>query len=180
MKEIDKIETDLEEIAATTALFLNERDDARLDQLREWLDRLETDVSDLLSSCSPTLSEKHRLLLPLVAKIILKLKDTLVLMESIKDEKPVCVDLDLPLMTEILIRNLKRLLELMVEGKAVDKEQVNADLQQIECLQDQHTRVLITYLMQNWRGIKEVMQLMKIAEQYKTACQELADLYSLL
>ena len=60
--------------------------------------------------------------------------------------------------------------------KNLDPEKLERDYDYIEILEDQHKRVLMTYLMQDWKNMDEVLNLLKIGELYKNIAEKLVSL----
>jgi phosphate starvation-inducible membrane PsiE len=78
-------------------------------------------------------------------------------------------------MVDILLSDLRSLI--YYDDKFASLEKLESDLKTIDSLQEQHRRVLITFLMQSWVNLKEVLILMKIGEIYKNIAEELVDIF---
>jgi hypothetical protein len=83
--------------------------------------------------------------------------------------------MDIPRMVDILLSDLRSLI--YYDDKFASLEKLESDLKTIDSLQEQHRRVLITFLMQSWVNLKEVLILMKIGEIYKNIAEELVDIF---
>jgi hypothetical protein len=109
----------------------------------------------------------------MLTEIVRKFNLTIHLLESIKSEKPLYQQIDVRTMLDMLLDNIKTLIYYSEQPINIDK--LESDLQAIECLEEQHKRVLMTYLMQDWKNLKEVLTLIKLGEIYKSIAEKLVD-----
>ncbi|MEM4658294.1 MAG: hypothetical protein QXX77_07740 [Candidatus Methanosuratincola sp.] len=179
MKGLYQIAEEIENITTTSKLFINGRDKLSLSTIKNTLDALERKV-EAAESLEETLTPQQRLLIGAISGVVARLKNTLLTMEAIKDNDPLYTDLDIPFMVDILLRNIKSLILHINEGAPLDCNRIKEDLKLIEGLEDQHKRILITYLAQNWRNLKEVIPLIKLGENYKLICSQLCEMQALL
>jgi len=61
-----------------------------------------------------------------------------------------------------------------------DTKKLKMDLELVESIEDQHKRILLTYLMQDWKNIDEVLAMMKIGEIYKNILDHFIEISLLL
>jgi hypothetical protein len=118
---------------------------------------------------------KRLVVFSLLKKISLKLQTTIHLLEQIKNYRPFYRELDIPRIVDILLNDLRSLIN--YDDKSASLEKLESDLKTIDSLQEQHRRVLITFLLQSWVNLKEVLILMKIGEIYKNIAEELVDIF---
>ncbi|MEM4408730.1 MAG: hypothetical protein QXI19_08305 [Candidatus Caldarchaeum sp.] len=179
MKSLYQIAEEIENIATTSKLFINGRDKLSLSTIKDTLDALEKKV-EAMESMEEALTPQHKLLISTISGVAARLKNTALILETIKDNRPLYTDLDIPFMVDILLRNIKSLILHVNEGAPIDCDKIKEDLKLIEGLEDQHKRILITYLAQNWRNIKEVIPLIKLGENYKLICSQICEMQNLL
>ena len=79
-------------------------------------------------------------------------------------------------MLDILLPHLKALAECDKWFEKLDTKKLEEDCAFIESLEDQHKRVLLTYVIQDWHNIDEVFNLLKIGEIYKNIAEKLVNL----
>lgn len=79
---------------------------------------------------------------------------------------------------DILMRNLQNIIN--VEPKQISIEQLQSDIKNIEDLEDQKKRILMTYLMSDWKNLESVLLLMKLGETYKDIADELYNISILI
>ena len=60
-----------------------------------------------------------------------------------------------------------------VDPKELSIEEIQDDIKKIEDLEDQKKRILMTYLMSDWKNLESVLLLMKLGETYKDIADEL-------
>ena len=118
---------------------------------------------------------KRLVIFSLLKKITLKLQTTIHLLEQIKNCSPFYREMDIPRMVDMLLSDIRSLI--YYDDKLASLEKLESDLKIIDSLQEQHRRVLITFLMQSWVNLKEVLILMKIGEIYKNIAEELVDIF---
>ncbi|MGH7891651.1 MAG: hypothetical protein ACREN0_05215, partial [Thermodesulfobacteriota bacterium] len=114
--------------------------------------------------------------LMLMLSIIQKFTYSVHLMENLKSKKPMCTDFDTKQMLDILLPHIKILVENENWREMMDTKRIEEDYAFIESLEDQHKRVMLTYLIQDWHNIEEVINLLKIGELYKNIAEKLVNL----
>ncbi|TFG77656.1 MAG: hypothetical protein E4H21_02665 [Thermodesulfobacteriales bacterium] len=93
-----------------------------------------------------------------------------------KSKKPLCEQFDTKQMLDILLLNIKCLIECENWSENLDTEKLEKDYAFIESLEDQNKRVLLSYLIQDWHNMDEVLNLLKIGEIYKNIAEKLVSL----
>jgi len=179
MKDLSQIEREIEHLGSSTKEFLHSREESILDNLNNNIDAIEKDTEEILLRRKGELREDQKMLLLDIRHMTPKLRDTFGEFEPIINRKPMYKDLDVPLMIDILIRCIKSIVRSIGESKPLDMTVMSSEIELLESLEDQHKRILLTYLMQDWRNLNEVVHLMKVGESYKTMCTQLSDAYSL-
>jgi hypothetical protein len=97
-------------------------------------------------------------------------------MENLKSKKPMCIDFDTKQMLDVLLPHIRILVENENWREKLDTKKLEDDYAYIESLEDQHKRVMLTYLIQDWHNIDEVINLLKIGELYKNIAEKLVSL----
>jgi hypothetical protein len=72
---------------------------------------------------------------------------------------------------DILLSNLKKIVN--KSPKKINVRKLEADIDKIEDIEDQKKRVLMTYLMTDWKNLDCVLQIMKLGEIYKDIADDL-------
>ena len=86
------------------------------------------------------------------------------------------MEFDTQQMLDTLLPHIKTLAECKNWTDKLDTNKLEEDYAFIESLEDQHKRVLLTYLIQDWKNIDEVYTLLKIGETYKNISEKLVSL----
>jgi hypothetical protein len=97
-------------------------------------------------------------------------------MENLKSKKPICTDFDTKQMLDVLLPHIRILVDNGNWREKLDTKKLEEDYAYIESLEDQHKRVMLTYLIQDWHNIDEVINLLKIGELYKNIAEKLVSL----
>jgi hypothetical protein len=118
---------------------------------------------------------KRLVVLTVLKKITLKLQTTTHLLDQMKNYKPFYREMDIPRIADILLGDIRSLIH--YDDKSISLEKLESDLRAIDSIQEQHRRVLMTFLMQSWVNLREVLILMKICETYKSIAEELVDIF---
>jgi uncharacterized protein Yka (UPF0111/DUF47 family) len=84
------------------------------------------------------------------------------------------------MMVDTIIGGIRSLIYFISDKEPINVDKLVSDLQTIEALEDQNKRILMTYLMQDWDNLNEVLVLMKIGEIYKTISGELVNTFLLM
>ncbi len=72
---------------------------------------------------------------------------------------------------DILLSHLKKIVN--KSPKKINVKKLEADIEKIEKIEDQKVRVLMTYLMDDWKNLEYVLSLMKLGETYKDIADDL-------
>ena len=108
--------------------------------------------------------------------IIDKFSESVALMENLKSVKPMLKDFDTKQMLDVILPNIKCLAEYDNWSETLDTIKLEKDCVYVESLEEQHKRVLLTYLIQDWKNMDEVLNLLKIGELYKNIAEKLVSL----
>ena len=178
MKEVSidmaLIEKEFENLILTSKLYINNREKEELSILKNNIDVLKLKMDEVLSRSEEKLNPNTLMALNKLNKIISKFQTTIQLLGNIKSEKPLYEQLDVRSMLDMILENIKSLID--SNGHSINIDKLEADLQTIESLEEQNKRILITYLMQDWKNLKEVLNLIKIGETYKDIAEKLVDI----
>jgi hypothetical protein len=97
-------------------------------------------------------------------------------MEKLKSKKPMCIDFDTKQMLDTLLPHIRTFIENENWREKLNTKKLEEDYEFIESIEDQHKRVMLTYLIQDWHNIDEVLNLLKIGELYKNIAEKLVSL----
>lgn len=172
------IEKEFENLILTSKLYINSREKEELSILKNNIDVLKLEMDEIMSQSEEKLDSSTLMALNKLNKIVSKFQTTVQLLENIKSEKPLYEQLDVRRMLDMLLENIRSLI--YGSDQSVNIEKLEADLQTIESLEEQNKRILITYLMQDWKNLKEVLTLIKIGETYKDIAEKIVDVSILM
>lgn len=181
MKEVSidmaLIEKEFENFILTSKLYINSREKEELSILKNNTDVLKLEIDKILRQSEEKLDSNTLMALNKLNKIISKFQTTVQLLGAIKSEKPLYEQLDVRRILDMLMENIR---SLIYSDQPINVDGLEADLQTIESLEEQNKRILITYLMQDWKNLKEVLTLIKIGETYKDIAEKLVDISILM
>lgn len=181
MKEVSidmaLIEKEFENFILTSKLYINSREKEELSILKNNTDVLKLEIDKILRQSEEKLDSNTLMALNKLNKIISKFQTTVQLLGDIKSEKPLYEQLDVRRILDMLMENIR---SLIYSDQPINVDGLEADLQTIESLEEQNKRILITYLMQDWKNLKEVLTLIKIGETYKDIAEKLVDISILM
>lgn len=109
--------------------------------------------------------------LKLVKKVINKFYTANDLLKKISSTDTYFEEIDTASELDILMSNLQNFIN--VDPKELSIEEIQDDIKKIEDLEDQKKRILMTYLMSDWKNLESVLLLMKLGETYKDIADEL-------
>ena len=170
------IESKFETLIPKSKSYIKTRDESELVSLKDDIANLENKVNDALENIKNGNDANYLTSLKLMLSIIHKFTYSVQLMENLKSKKPLCEEFDTKQMLDILLPNIKYLVEYDNWSKNLDTKKLEEDYAFIESLEDQHKRVLLTYLIQDWHSMDEVLNLLKIGEIYKSIAEKLVSL----
>ncbi len=171
------IESKFETLISKSKNYIETRDESELLSLKEDTENLKLKVSEALENIQNENDVKNYLIsLKLMLSIIQKFTCSLQLMENMKSKKPLYEQLDTKQMLDILLPHIKCLVEYENWSTNLDTKKLEEDHSFIEALEDQHKRVLLSYLIQDWHNMDEVINLLKIGEIYKNIAEKLVSL----
>lgn len=170
------IETRFETLISKSKNYIKTRNENELLSLRDDIDNLKHRVNVALESIKEGHDANYLASLKLTLSIIQKFTCSVELMENMKSKKPLCEEFDTKQMLDILLPNIKSVIEYDNWSNNLDTKKLERDFAFIESLEDQHKRVLLSYLIQDWRNMDEVLNLLKIGEIYKNIAEKLVSL----
>ena len=171
------LESKFETLISKSKSYIKTRNENELVSLKEDTENLRLKVNEALDNIKNTNDSKEYLIsLKLMLSIIEKFICSLELMENMKSKKPLCAEFDTKQMLDILLPHIKTLVEYDNWTKNLDTQKLEKDYAFIEALEDQHKRVLLSYLIQDWHNMDEVINLLKIGEIYKNIAEKLVSL----
>lgn len=173
------VENEFESFISNSKLYISSREESEIEILKNHIEKLKLEFEQIdLENSENDITKK--VALGMIKNVIDKFYLSVHLLDKIKDIRPVFKELDIQIMLDILYHNIKQIINYDQWPEKVDRSDLESDLETIECLEDQHKRVLMTYLMQDWDNLNEVLTLMKLGETYKSIAQELIGISLLL
>lgn len=170
------IENEFESFVSKSKSYIDSRNRQELDSIKEEIETLSQKLDEALAQSREGSDVNYMASVKLMTSIISKFNDSVKLMENLKAEKPLLLEFDTKQMLDVLLPNIKCLVEYESWCDNLDPEKLERDHQFIELLEDQHKRILLTYLMQDWKNMDEVLNLIKIGELYKNIAEKLVSL----
>lgn len=171
------IESRFETLISKSKSYIKTRDKNELISLKEDTENLKLKVNEALENIPNGNDVKNYLIsLKLMLSIIQKFTCSLQLMDNLKSKKPLCEEFDTKQMLDILLPHIRSLAEYENWSTNLDTKKLEEDCAFIEALEDQHKRVLLSYLIQDWHNMDEVINLLKIGEIYKNIAEKLVSL----
>lgn len=171
----DLIESKFETLVSKSKDYINNRNESELVSLRNDLIHLKLKLESAMESNTNN-NANYATALKLMLSIIHKFTYSVGLMDKLKSRKPMCMEFDTQQMLDILLPHIKTLAEYDNWKEKLDTKKLEEDYAFIESIEDQHKRVLLTYVIQDWHNIDEVYTLLKIGETYKNIAEKLVSL----
>lgn len=173
--DVSLVEKEFENLILTSKHYIAKRADEEISLMKSNIYALNQKLDAVISRLKEEGDSKRLVILRVLKKVTYKLQTTIHLLEQIKNYRSFYREMDIPRMVDILLSDLRSLI--YYDDKFASLEKLESDLKTIDSLQEQHRRVLITFLMQSWVNLKEVLILMKIGEIYKNIAEELVDIF---
>ena len=170
------IESKFEALISKSKNYINTRNEGELKSLRNELIHLKLKLETAMEKNKNRRNANYSTAMKLMLSTIHKFTCSVQLLENLKSKKPICPELDTQQMLDILLPHIKTLTEYDSWGTNLETKKLEEDYAFIESLEDQHKRVLLTYLIQDWHNIDEVINLLKIGELYKNIAEKLVSL----
>ncbi len=170
------LEGRFERLISKSKNYINSRSEGELESLRNDLIHLKLKLETEMEKSSRKQQVNHVTALRLMLSIIQKFTHSVHLLDNLKSRKPMCTDFDTQQMLDLLLPHIKILAEHENWREMLDTKKIEEDYAFIESLEDQHKRVMLTYLIQDWHNIDEVINLLKIGELYKNIAEKLVNL----
>lgn len=174
------IEKEIENLISTSKLYIINRKEAELRDIKNIVGILRSQIDNIQTRSARDAKLKDVLIIKNLNKVVNRFQETTELLEKIKRVKPLYEEIDTSRMLDVLLGTIKSIINHDESEDTIGKERLDSDLNFIESLEDQHKRVLMTFLMQDWHNLTEVLPLMKVCEIYKNICEDLIELYSLI
>lgn len=170
------IESEFESFVSRSKSYITTRDEVELKSLREEINLLGDNLKVALRDSQNNHDANYKTAVKLMLSIIDRFSDSVDLMENLKSVKPLLEEFDTKKMLDVILPNIKCLTEYDSWSKTLDTKKLEEDCIYIAHLEDQHKRILLTYLIQDWKNIDEVLNLLKIGELYKNIAEKLVSL----
>lgn len=170
------LENKFEKLITSSKRYIKTRDEHELVSLKADIENLKSRVNTALNSHDNGNNANYLTSLKLMLAIIQKFTYSVELMENLKSKEPLCMELDTKQMLDILLPNIKTVIESDNWSKGLDTAKLERDYAFIESLEDQHKRVLLSYLIEDWHNMDQVLTLLKIGETYKNIAEKLVSL----
>ncbi len=172
----EMLESKIEDFVAKSKKYIDSRDEDELESLRQDIDTLKLKLSQALENNSTKEDINYLTAMKLMLKIINKFTSSVSLMENLKSKQPLHREFDTNEMLDILLPHIKNVVEYDKWSESLDTSKIEEDCQLLDSLEDQHKRVLVTYLVQDWHNMDQVITLLKIGETYKNIAEHLISL----
>lgn len=170
------LESRFERLISKSKNYINSRNEGELESLRNDLIHLKLKIETEIEKSRKKHNPNNVTVLRLMLSIIQKFMCAVHLMENLKSKKPMCTDFDTKQMLDTLLPHIRILVENENWREKLDTKKLEEDYSFIESVEDQHKRVMLTYLIQDWHNIDEVLNLLKIGELYKNIAEKLVNL----
>ena len=170
------IDSEFESFVLKSKSYLGSRNEQQLESLSEDIQLLRKKLEAALKNSMSKGDANYVTAAKLMLSIIRKFDESVCLMQNLKSEKPILQELDTNRMLDIILPNIIILLDFDNWCNNLNSEKLERDCEYIEQLEDQHKRILLTYILQDWKNIDEVLNLMKIGELYKNIAEKLVSL----
>ncbi|MFI5322602.1 MAG: hypothetical protein ACHQ6U_03515 [Thermodesulfobacteriota bacterium] len=170
------IESKFELLISKSKNFISTRNEKDLTALRNELIHLKLKLENAMEKSKNKRNANYNTAIKLMLSIIKNFTCSVQLLENLKSKKPICTELDTQHMLDILLPHIITLIKHKDWNSKFDTRKLEEDCARIESLEDQHKRVLLTYLIQDWHNIDEVINLIKIGELYKNIAEKLVNL----
>ncbi len=170
----ENIESKIETLVIKSKDYIDTRDESELTTLRNDLIHLKLKIETAIENDGHNLA--NIIVLKLLLSVIHKFTYSVKLMENLKSKTPLWREFDTTKMLDVLLPHLKALTKGEKWFENLDSRKLQEDYAFIESLDDQHKRILLTYLIQDWHNIDEVYNLLKIGETYNNIAEKLVSL----
>jgi len=170
------LESRFERLISKSKNYINTRNEVELESLRNDLIHLKLKIETELEKSGKKHNPNNVTVLRLMLSIIQKFTYAVHLMENLKSKKPICIDFDTKQMLDTLLPHIRTFIENENWREKLNTKKLEEDYEFIESIEDQHKRVMLTYLIQDWHNIDEVLNLLKIGELYKNIAEKLVNL----
>lgn len=177
--DMSAFERGIEALISNSKLYINSRHEEEFDVISKNVQMLTMELDRLYKHEMTIADSSNIFILKIFSNIVSKFEESLSLLDEIKNVKPIYKEIDTRYMLDILLKNIKALINYKNQNGLIDNEKLKGDLELIKSLRDQHKRILMTFLMQDWQNLREVLILLKISEIYKTIAEELIDIFFL-
>lgn len=170
------IDSEFESFVSKSKSYLGSRNEKELNSLRDEIEILSDKLKKAFNDSKGKGDANYMTAAKLMLSIIDKFNESVCLMQNLKSEKPLLIEFDTNSMLDVILPNIKSLLDYDNWCENLDTEKLERDYVYIEQLEDQHKRILLTFILQDWKNIDEVLNLIKIGELYKNIADKLVSL----
>ena len=170
------IEKKFESLISKSKKYIKTRNKDELATLKNETENLRERVKHTIDTLKNDHDLNYLTSLKLTLSIIENFTRSVELMEKLKSKTPIGNEFDTKQMLDILMPNIKCLIECENWRENLDPEKLESDYEFIESLEEQHKRVLLSYLIEDWHNMDEVITLLKIGEIYKNIAEKLVSL----
>ena len=139
--------------------------------LKETLDKMDKEVKKSIELKKKSNDQISLMYLKLIKKVINMFYTANDLLKKLSSRDTNFEEIDTTTELDILLSNLTEIIT--AEPRELNLENLQADIKRIEDLEDQKKRILMTYLMSDWKNLESVLLLMKLGETYKDIADEL-------
>jgi superfamily I DNA/RNA helicase len=139
--------------------------------LQKTLKKLNKKIQSEIKNSKENNDADSLIYLKLLKKVTKKFKKANNLLLALKQTDCKFDEIDTLTELDILLSNLKKIVN--KSPKKINVRKLEADIEKIEEIEDQKKRVLMTYLMTDWKNLEYVLSLMKLGETYRDIADDL-------
>lgn len=164
----EDMDHEFENIIASSKKSLNKTSNPNLDKT---LSKLNKKIQNAIKYSKDKKDTETLIYLKLLKKVTKKFKKANNILKTIKQTDSNFDEIDTISELDILLNNLKKIVN--KNPKKINVKKLEADIEKIEEIEDQKKRVLMTYLMCDWKNLEYVLGIMKLGETYKDIADDL-------
>ncbi len=162
---------EIENLINSSKNYINKKIDPNLELT---LDKMIKKVELALAESKENMGFESFVHLMLLKKVLNKFHKANDLLQKLRSNNIYFEEIDTISELDILLNNLKSILN--TKAESIDTDKLEKDIETIEDLEDQKKRILMTYLMSDWKNMESVLDLMKLGETYRDIADELLNI----
>ncbi len=167
-RESQDLNQEFQHLIASCKKSINKKVDPNLEKT---LKKLNKQIQSEVKNSKEKKDRDTLIYLKFLAKVTKKFKKANNILKLLKKTDSNFDELDTLTELDILLSHLKKIVN--KSPKKINVKKLEADIEKIEKIEDQKVRVLMTYLMDDWKNLEYVLSLMKLGETYKDIADDL-------